>query len=414
MNKLVASSAAAAALAAGLYVQGLPPFAKSQTGVAASRDAASPNAKSGAREEPAPAVTVVRATIAPLRETVLVTGSLIPRLEVLVAPEVEGLRVMELLADEGDRVKKNQILAMLEQESLRAQLAQNDASQAKAEAGITQARSNIVAADAKRVEATNAFDRAKPLSKTGVLSDSTLDQREAAARTAIAQLRVAEDSLKVAEAERALVEAQRRDLAFKLSRTEVRAPVDGLISRRTAKIGGLASGAAVAQPMFNIITAGEIELEADVPETDLARLVAGQEATISVAGAGELKGKVRLVGAEIDKTTRQGRVRITLGDNPRVRIGNFGRGTVLVRGVDAVVLPAGAVLFGAEGAYVQLVVDNRVVSRKVVAGMHTAEVVEVMSGLKPGEIVVAKSGTFLRSGDLVTPVETRNTAARVN
>lgn len=413
MNKLVAGAALAAAVTAGLYLQGLPPFSKSQSGIAAPREQTPSKAKGVTREEPAPAVTVVRAATAPLKETVLVTGSLVPRLEVLVAPEVEGLRVVELLADEGDRVKKGQILAMLEQESLKAQLAQNDASRAKAEAGITQAGSNIVAAEARRVETSNAFDRAKPLSKTGVLSDSTLDQREAAARTAAAQLKVAQDSLKVAEAERALVDAQRRDLAWKLSRTEVRAPVDGLISRRTAKIGGLASGASVAQPMFNIIASGEIELEADVPETDISRLAAGQVATVSVAGAGELTGKVRLVVPEIDKSTRQGRVRITLGDTPKVRIGNFARGTVLVRGGQAVVLPASAVLFGAEGAYVQLVVDNRVVSRKVVAGMHTAEVVEITSGLAPGEMVVAKSGTFLRAGDLVSPVEIKN-GAKVN
>ncbi len=413
MNKLFVGIAVAAAGAAALYTQGLPPFSSTQTGQAAPREAAAPKGKS-ARAEPAAAVTIVRAAVAPLEETLLVTGTFVPRLEVLVAPEVEALRVMELLVEEGDRVTKGQVLARLEQESLQALLAQNDAARAKANAAYAQAQSNIVAAEARRVETNNALERAKPLSKSGALSDSTLDQREAAARTAVAQLKVAEDGLKLAEAERAQVEAQRRDITWKLSRTEVRAPVDGIVSRRNARLGGLASGSAAAQPMFNIIAQGEIELEAEVPERDLARLAPGQVAVVAVAGATDAKGTVRLVMPEVDRATRQGRVRITVAENAAVRIGNFGRGTVLLRKSEALVLPATAVLFGADGAYVQIVHANRIVSRRITAGLHTADVVEIKAGVAVGEVIVAKAGTFLRAGDLVTPIEPRPAASKVN
>lgn len=405
MIKLIAGAAAAVALAGGLYKLGMLPFTASGAGQAAPREATQPKGKAAARAEPAPAVTVVRAAKAPLKETVLVTGTLVPRLEVLVAPEVESLRVVELLAEEGDRVTKGQVLARLEQETLRAQLAQNDAARAKAAAAITQARSNIVAAEARRVEASNALDRARPLSKSGVVSDSTLDQREAAFRTAAAQLKVAEDGLLVAEAERAQVEALRRDLDWRLSRTDVRAPVDGILTRRNARLGAVASGAAVAQPMFTMIAQGQIELEAEVPESDLARLAPGQKASITVAGGQDTSGVVRLVMPEVDKATRQGRVRISITEGSPLNIGGFGRGTVLVRNANALVLPAGAVLFGGEGAYVQLVIDSRIVSRKVTAGLATADVVEIKSGIVAGDLVVAKAGTFLRAGDLVTPVE---------
>ncbi len=414
MNVKLTGAILVVAIGAGLYAQGLPPFDKSPEGHASTREAAKTVVKKGAREEAAPAVSVVRAGLARIRDTVLVTGTLVPRLEVLVAPEVEGLRVTELLVEEGDRVEKGQLLARLEKETLNSSLAQNDAMRAKATAAITQAQSNIVAAEARRVESGNALDRARPLSKSGVLSDSTLDQREAASRTAVAQLRVTEDGLKVSEAELAQVEAQRRDILWKLSRTEVQATVAGTISRRNARIGGVASGAAVAQPMFNIIANGEIELEADVPEQDLARLKADQKATISIVGTGEVAARVRLVMPEIDKATRQGRVRIAIADGSRVRIGSFGRGDVLVRDAETLALPASAVLFGAEGAYVQLVSSGRIVTRKVETGLQSATLVEIVSGVAPGDVVVSKAGTFLREGDLITPVESRSNSAKVN
>ena len=419
MNKVLAGSAIAVVAVVGLYAKGMLPFAKPESGHAASREASVRDSgpvksKATARDEPAPAVTVVRAAKTVLTETVLVTGTLVPRLEVLVAPEVEGLRVIELLVEEGDRVTQGQPLARLEQETLRAQLAQNDAALAKAAASIAQARSNIVAADARRVEASNAYERAKPLKQTGTLSESTLDQREAAARTAVAQLRVAEDGLKLAEAERAQIDAQRRDLSWKLSRTDVRAPVAGIVSRRSARVGGLASGSAAALSMFHIIAEGQIELEGEVPEADLNRLKAGQQAVVLVAGAGEAKGAVRLVMPEVDKATRQGRVRIVLGDDPALHIGSFGRGLVTLRNTTAIAVPASAVLFNADGAYVQIVTANRVVSRKVIAGLQMGELVEIKDGVAEGEMVVAKAGTFLRAGDALTPVESRDAAKKLN
>ena len=136
----------------------------------------------------AAAVTVVRVAPAHFTETVLATGSLVAREEILVGPEVEGLRITEVLADEGQRVKKGDVLAKLVADTLDAQVAQNDAGLARATAAMAQARSSIVQAEARVVEAGNAFERAKPLRTAGHMSESAYDQREQAARTAEAQL----------------------------------------------------------------------------------------------------------------------------------------------------------------------------------------------------------------------------------
>jgi RND family efflux transporter MFP subunit len=350
----------------------------------------------------AAAVTVARVAPADFTATVLATGSLVAREEILVGPEVEGLRVTEVLADEGMRVKKGDVLARLVADTLDAQVAQNDAGQARATAAIAQAKSAIVQAEARLVEARNAFERAKPLKAAGHMAESAYDIREQAARTAEAQLAASRDGLKVAEAEKAQIEAQRRELDWRRGRTEVVAPADGIVSRRMARVGGYAAGA--AEPMFRIVANGEVELDAEVTETRMAAVKVGQPARVEVAGVGEVAGTVRLVSPEVDKATRLGRVRIYLGDNPDLRVGAFARGTVETGASRGLAVPASAILYGPEGPSVQVVRDHRVETRRIKTGLTVGALAEVREGLREGELVVSRSGTFLRDGDAVRPL----------
>jgi HlyD family secretion protein len=350
----------------------------------------------------AAAVTVARVAPADFVETVLATGSLVAREEILVGPEVEGLRIVEVLADEGQRVKKGEVLARLVADTLDAQLAQNDAGLARTTAAIAQARSAIVQAEARLIENRNAYERAKPLRQAGHMTEAAYDQREQAARTAEAQLTAARDGLKLAEAEKAQVEAQRRELTWRRGRSEVTAPADGIVSRRMARVGGYAAGA--AEPMFRIVANGEVELDAEITETRMAAVRIGQTARVDVAGLGIVEGKVRLVSPEVDKATRLGRVRIYLGDNPGLRVGAFARGVVETASGRGLAVPASAVLYGPDGATVQLVRSNRVETRTVRLGLAAGALVEVREGLDEGDLVVARSGTFLREGDAVRPV----------
>ena len=275
------------------------------------------------------------------------------------------------------------MLARLEQETLKVQLAQNDAGLARTQAAIAQANSNIIAAEARREESAHAFERAQPLKKSGHVSESVFDQRESAAKTAAAQLLAARDALALAEADKALSEAQRRDIQWKLGKTEVKAPTDGIISRRNSRIGGLATGAAVADPMFRIINNGEIELEGEVPEADLATLTTGQLAEIKIAGSEQLREASS--GWSRRKSTRppgKGRVRILLIDGSKLRTGSFGRASIATRSATGIVVPASAVLFGADGPSVQVVTADRVTTRKVVVGIGTGAIVRDPAGAR--------------------------------
>jgi RND family efflux transporter MFP subunit len=352
-----------------------------------------------AAEPPPMAVATVVAARAEIVDSVLVDGTLVAREEVLVGPQIDGLRIVEILADEGDRVAAGQVLARLDRSALDVQLAQNDAALARAQAAIAQARNQILQAEAANEEAASALERAESLARTGIASRQTLDQRVAAARGAAARLAAARDALAVAEAERRQVEAQRRDTDLRLSRTEIRAPQAGLISRRTGRLGAIAGMSGDA--LFRLVAGGEIELEAEVPESRLAALAVGQTARVELSGAGPVAGRVRLVPAEVDRATRLGRMRISLEAAPGLSVGRFARGTVETDRRAAILLPLSAVRLERQGASVQLVVEGRVRQRPVVLGSTAGGKVEIREGVAAGDVLVLRAGAFLRDGDAV-------------
>ncbi len=360
-----------------------------------------------AAEVDAPAVSVVRVAPADFVETVLVTGSLVAREEITVAPEVEGLKVLDIRVDQGDEVKKGQVLATLVTEALEAQIAQNEASLARSVAAIAQAKSVITEVEARLSEAKASLERAQPLNKSGYLAESVLDQRRAAEQTATAQLAAARDGLRAAEAEKHQIEAQRRELDWKLGNAEVKAPADGIISRRGARIGAIAIGAMMGsggEPMFRIIKDGAVELDAEVTEGQIAKLKVGQTASIKVTGNIDVEGKVRLISPEIDPLARLGRVRVYIGKNERLRIGAFATGVIEAGRSNGLAVPVTAVSYAPDGATVQVVDTDKVETRHVKLGLKAGGLVEIVGGLKDGDMIVSRAGTFLRDGDRVRPV----------
>ncbi len=349
-----------------------------------------------------PAVTVSPARERTFVDRLFVSGSLVARDEALVGAQIDGLRVVELLAEDGDRVEKDQVLARLDRSQLDALLAQNDAALVRADAAIAQARNQIDQSEAMRQQAAADLARAKGLA-IGVITQQTLDQRIATARSSEAQVAASRSALAVAEADKRSREAERRELMVRIGRTEVRAPVAGIVSRRTARLGALAMGS--ADPLFRIIADGAIDLEAEVPEDSLAKLAVGMPAAIELAGDCKASGYVRLIASEVDKTTRLGKVRIALGSESRAHIGAFASGTVEVAHRVALSVPAAAVIQSANGSTVAIVTDGRVEMSPVTVGLTNGKAIELREGLALGQQVVARAAAFLRTGDEVRPTE---------
>ncbi|WP_232630315.1 efflux RND transporter periplasmic adaptor subunit [Methylobacterium sp. Leaf118] len=361
---------------------------------------------------PAPAVSVIEAARREVVESVIVTGTLVPRDEILVSPEIDGTRIVELLVEEGARVTRGQVLARLNRDLIDRQLAQQAALVEKARAAVPQAQASIEQAEAAETEARLAFERARSLMQTGNATAAVMEGRTAALRQAEGKLTFARNGLSIARADLAQALAVKAELDLRLARTEIRAPEDGIVSRRTARVGMATSAA--AEPLFRLIARGEIELEGEVIETKLPLLREGAPAFIEIGEGERVAGSVRVVYPEVDRASRLGKVRVRLDPDSRLRIGTFMRGSVELARTRGVTVPQAAVLYGGgKRSSVLVVADDRVESREVRTGLSDDDDIEIRAGLADGERVVARAGSFLRDGDRVRPVFVPGRAAAV-
>lgn len=373
--------------------------------------AGAPTAKSQTASPPVgqprpPSVSVVTVERSELTASVLVSGTIVARDEVLVVAEVDGLSIVELLAEEGETVRAGQVLARLNRAALDVALAQNTAQLQRVTATIAQARAQISEAEANRVQAANALTRAQTLRSDGITSADVFDQRLAAARSTDARLTSARQALAIGEAELASTEAQRREIELRIARSEIKAPRGGVISRRNARLGAIAAMGA-AEPLFRIIADAAVELEAEVPEADMPRLAIGRPAQVTPAGAAKpVIGAIRLISPEIDRQTRLGRVRIALSAGSVRSVGSFARGVIEIERRQAVTVPVSAVTYRRGGATLQIVENDTVRVRPVELGVSGQGKIEIISGAKVGDRVVARAGTFVRDGDVISPVPT--------
>ena len=350
-----------------------------------------------------PAITVSAVALFDLRDQVRVSGLVGPLEEVQVQPLIEGQPIEMLSADIGDKVAAGQVLAQLSSTTLQLQKSQFNASLASARATIAQAEAQQIEAQSSADEAQRVNDRTLKLKAQGTSSQAAADQANAAAISATARVTVAAQSLEAARAQLSLAEAQLENVDLQLTRTQVVAPVSGEVVERNALVGGIASAAGPA--MFKLIRDGALELRADVAEVDLVRLAPGQTATMTAVGTSEpLAGTVRLVEPTIDATSRLGRVRITLDKPDLVRSGMFVDAVVLVVARKAVAVPVTAVGSSADGATVMRVRDGLVVRVPVVTGIRDGGMVEITSGVVPGDLIVTKAAAFVRDGDRINPV----------
>ena len=359
------------------------------------------------RAADATALPLVRVVAGVERELVAetaVTGAIVARDEVLVAAELDGVPITELLVEEGDRVTAGQPLARLSRDLLAAQLASADATLERVQLGVVLARASVDEVAAQAAWLQSEVERAQRLARSSNVALSTLEQREAERKGAEARMVAARQGVLLAEAQVAEAAAKRNELLVKLAKTEIKAPVGGIVSQRRAKQGMTVT--AMGEPLFRIIEQGEVELRADVAETVLARLAVGQKVRVTPNGSEQsFTGPLRLIAPSIDPPERLAAIRVALDGQPRLTIGLFARARIETARARGVAVPTSGVQVGEGGATVQLVRGDQIETRDVRLGLRTDELTIVAEGLSVGERIVALSGSFLRPGDRVRPVD---------
>jgi len=394
MPRLTPAFAAILAFAAPLAISLATPLpALAQTAPAAA----------AATEVLPPAITVSTVVAVPLRDRIIASGLVAAVEDVQVQPLIEGQPIETLMVDVGDMVTEGQVLAVLSKATLELQMSQFIAQRASVAASIAQAEASLIEATASADEARRVADRNETLVTQGTISRAAADQTLATSEAAAARKRAAEQGIVAAQAQSELVEAQIASLNLQMARSEVRAPVAGIVVARNAQVGAIASAA--GQPMFTIVRDGALEMLAEVSEGDLLRLRPGQ--TVALTGIGwprEVTGTLRLVEPTIDLATRLGRVRISIDDMELVRVGMFLSAEITVSAAETLAIPVTALSADAAGATVMRVRDGVVHRVQVTTGIRDGGMIGITAGLSDGDQVVTKAAAFVRDGDRITAV----------
>jgi HlyD family secretion protein len=357
-----------------------------------------------------PSIRVVTAETRDVVERLSVTGTIVAREEANAGTDLNGMTVNQLNADQGDHVTKGEVLAVLDRSSLDTQLAQSDANRLQAEASVAQTESQIADAEVAVRQAGEALDRASALHKKGFATQADLDNAVNAKDSATAKRETAKRALAWSRSQIAVIEAQEKSIRIQIDKTEVKAPGDGLVLARNATLGGVVSSQ--GGPLFRIALNNEFELAADIPETALPKLSEGMPVRISVAGwQVPVEGKIRLISPEVNQTSRLGMIRISLPSDPAPRVGNFARAEIETLHRRGIAVPISALIYSDTDAFLQKVVNGKVSTVPVKLGARADGYVEVLSGIAAGDEVVARAGTFVADGDMVTPVRDDQTGA---
>lgn len=320
-------------------------------------------------------VTVAKVERASMSRVLAVSGTINahPNQDVRVSSLVAG-RIAQILVAEGDAVKKEQVLAKIDDKSYRDQLHQ-------AEAAVQQANAQVENAHLVRQREETLLERG--ISARKEVEDARMQEK------------VGEATVRQAEAALALAKLQ-------LSRTEVVSPLDGTVVKRLLSAGEAVDGTA-AQPIFQVANLSSVELFGNVPAEYLGRIRVGQKMEMTTEAMPDTKweGRVVAVSPAVDAATNMGLVRIEL-PNPgaRLRYGMYLSVQLPIETHEgALVVPRKAIYRNEEGStLVYKVKGDTVTAIPVTAGIEAGGRVEVTGAVEPGDTVVLEGGYGLPDG----------------
>ena len=332
-----------------------------------------PNNAETTEQKAALTVTVVQPEQQNWKQTFTANGNIAAWQEVVIGSELSGQRLTRVNVNVGDEVKRGQVLAEINSDTIRADLAAAKASYAEAQAVLANAVTNN-----KRIQ---------QLKNTGAISAQESTQYQTSQATAQARL----------DAAKAQIESNQ----LRLAQTQVISPDNGVISARTATVGSLAQ---TGQELFRLIRDHRLEWRAEVTTSDLYKLKQGMNARIFSPDPAQpaITGKVRMIAPVIDPQTRYGLVYVDIPTTQAVRMGMFVKGEFDLGEKPALTIPQTALLLRDGFSYVFIVdQNNRVTQQKVTVGRRRGDRVEIMD--LPTQVKLVSSGTgFLTDGDLVT------------
>ena len=253
--------------------------------------------RGGNRELPVVSTDTVQAR--DIVERVSASGKIQPEIEVKITAEVNG-QIVGLPVKEGDVVEKGDLLVQLNPDIYEAALLRAEASLNSARSNLASARAQVAQGEANQFAAAKAFERAKSLLASKVISQAEFDQNEASFLTANANLTSAKESVRSAEFAIRSGEASLQEARDNLSRTTLVAPQAGVVTALSKEVGESVqgNGFTAGEVIMNVSDLSTMEVNVEVNESDIVRIHMDDEAEIEVdAYLGEtFSGRVTEIG----------------------------------------------------------------------------------------------------------------------
>ncbi len=324
------------------------------------------------------------------------SGYVVAQRKAALAAKATG-RLVWLGVEEGSRIRAGEVIARLENQDTAAALQQ-------AVAGVALATANVEQARAELNDAGRAYKRQQELLGQGIVAQADFDAAEARYQRAKAAMASAEASQKVSEAAR---------LGARVSDdyTQIRSPFDAVVLTKNADVGDIVTPlGAAANAKASVVTIadlGSLQVEADVSESNLAKVRSGQPCEIQLDAFPDLRfpGAVHAVVPTADRSKATVMVKVRFKDrDPRIlpemsaKVAFLERATTPAEQRPKIAINPAAVATRSGRSVVYVITGDKVKETPISLGAKVGDLVEVLAGVKVGDKVVTKPLDKLKDG----------------
>ncbi len=326
-------------------------------------------------------------------------GTVQCKVPVTVSPKITGI-LEKLYADQGDRVRKGQLLAELDAVELKARAAAAAAARSRAQRDLARSQADLVKAQANLGLARSNYQRDLEVFKPGYISQASFDTTKAQLRVAESEVAAFQAAVTAVQASVKQAESETHAAEALHGYTRIVAPMDGLITGRKAEVG---TTVAPGSPIFQMVDLNQIWVAAWIDATQVAQLREGQPAAIKLRSGRVFTGEVARLNQEADTVTRELEVDVKFAKPPEpLVIGEEAEVDIDTGRQTAPAIPLSALL-SKNGHQGVLVADKgRVRFQKITLGRHDGKQTAVLTGLKEGELVIVNP-VGLAPGTKISP-----------
>ena len=322
-----------------------------------------------------------------LLEEVAVNGRIYPSKDVMILPKTPG-KVSRINVEVGDKVSKDQVLFILDDEDIQKQVKQ-------ANAALNAANKSYEITSEQIKNAQINFERTKELYEKGAIPKSQYEQAELAA---------SEKALEAAQAQVSQAQISYDQLKEALDNTIIKAPIDGTVASMNIDEGEFASN---AQSAMNLIDVDQLYIQINVTENIVSKIKEDQEISISIDSLSkQIKGKIDKIHPASDPRTQLYPVKININNEEnKIMAGMFVKVVLQTNIRENVLVVKGNSVVEKNGkSYVYIVEDSNAVQKEVVTGLDVGLYIEIKEGLRENEKVIIKGQNYVEDGTKVKVV----------